>query len=79
MDRARRRIRNLGFVLIGAAGVLGLAALQHMRAAAAMGYICGGAAPHCPACPAAVAALVLGTCLLAAGLQPRRRRVRVDD
>jgi hypothetical protein len=77
MDLVRRRIRNLGFRLIGLAGVLGLVAVQHMREVAALGYVCGGAAPHCPACPASLAALALGTGLLAfAARAPRRRRVR---
>lgn len=77
MDRIRR-LQILGFGLIGLAAGLGLVALRHMRALAEYGYVCGGAAPHCPACPASLAALALGVGLLVAAgrLAPSRAPAR---
>ena len=77
MDRVRRRLQIVGFALIGLAAVFGLAALEHMRALAAYGYVCGGAVPHCPACPASLAALALGAGVLTfAARMPREARAR---
>jgi hypothetical protein len=64
MDRIRR-LQMLGFVLLAAAAAFGVEALRHMRTLAAYGYVCGAAAPHCPACYASVAALALGAGALA--------------
>ncbi len=77
MDRLRRRLQIAGIVLIGLAAALGVGALEHMRALAAYGYVCGGAAPHCPACPASLAALAWGVGLLTvAARMPREAPIR---
>jgi hypothetical protein len=60
-----RRLQILGYGLVGGASVLGVLAVQNMRSLAAYGYLCGGALPHCPACPASLAALALGVSVLA--------------
>ena len=79
MDLSRRRLKTLGLALIGLAAALGLVALEHMRSLAAFGHICGGASPHCLACPASLAALAAGAAVLAyAARATRRRRVRIE-
>ena len=73
----RRQLQPLGLGLIVLAAALALVAFEHMRSLAALGYVCGAAAPHCPACPASLAALAAGAGVLAwAAHAPRRRRVR---
>lgn len=63
-------LRALGAASLALAAGLGLVAARHMRELAAYGEICGGAQPHCAACPAAVAAALVGVVLLVAA---RRR------
>jgi hypothetical protein len=58
--------------LLALSGVLGFAALDHMRSLASYGFICGGAVPHCWACPASLAALVGGLALLVLAHQADR-------
>jgi hypothetical protein len=80
MDTSRRALRALGLSLIAVAAVLGLAALEHLQTLAAYGRICGGSIPHCPACPASLAALLLGVSVLfVAACAPKRRRIRIDE
>lgn len=60
----RRVLDLLGASLLGLAALLGQAALEHMRSLQALGYICGGGSAHCAACPAALAAALLGVAVL---------------
>jgi hypothetical protein len=70
MDRPRRALRPFGEMLLSLAAVLGLVAAAHMRNVAAPGHVCGAAPAHCWACPAALAAALLGLGALAAARLP---------
>jgi len=74
MPFSRPALRALGSGFLVLAAGLAVIAVRHMAELAAYGEICGGARPHCPACPAAVAAALLGVTLL---LAARRRRASI--
>jgi hypothetical protein len=66
-----------GLASLVAAAVAVEFGVLHMRGIlAAYGPICGAGAPHCAACPAALALLSLGLGLLAAAAAPQPERVR---
>lgn len=76
MSLSRQALRALGLGFLVLAGALGVLALEHMRALAAYGVICGASHPHCPACPAAISAALLGLAALALAARPAPAEAR---
>ena len=54
--------------------LLGEAAAAHMSA---LGQLCGGSTPHCPACYAAVGSALAAVATFAAAFRPQARAVRI--
>lgn len=68
-------LTTLGFGFLALALGLGALALDHMRALAAYGVICGGSPQHCPVCPAAIVAALLGVGALMLAARAVRRAI----